>query len=189
MTNTPLIDITPATLENATGEVAKILQATQDRLGFIPNMYGYMGALPGVLTGYIAAYNSFRQDAGFTPPQQETVFLSVSAVNGCSYCTAAHSMIADKMSKVPADSLAALRAATPLPDAKLNALAVFTRIMTKKRGLPEKPEVDAFLAAGYEVSHVLGIVQAMACKTYSNYVNHLAATELDPAFQPYALNA
>ena len=187
MTDTPLIDIPPATLENATGEVAKILQATQDRLGFIPNMYGFMGALPGVLTGYIAAYNSFRQDAGFTPPQQETVFLSISAVNGCSYCTAAHSMIADKMSKVPADSLAALRAGAPLPDPKLNALAVFTRIMTEKRGLPEKPEVAAFLAAGYEASHVLGIVQALACKTYSNYVNHLAATKVDPEFAAYTL--
>ena len=189
MTITPLIDITPATLETATGEVANILQATQDRLGFIPNMYGYMGALPGVLTGYIAAYNSFRQDAGFTPPEQETVFLSVSAVNNCTYCTAAHSMIADKMSKVPADSLAALRAGDPLPDVRLNALAVFTRIMTEKRGLPGKAEVDSFLASGFETSHVLGIVQAIACKTYSNYVNHLAATPLDPAFGAYSVSA
>jgi len=189
MTHTPLLDITPATLETATGEVAEILQATQDRLGFIPNMYGYMGALPGVLTGYIAAYNSFREASGFTPPEQETIFLSISAVNGCNYCTAAHSMIAEKMSKVPPESLAALRSGDPLPDARLNALAVFTRIMVEKRGLPDRAEADAFLAAGFETRHVLGIVQAIACKTYSNYVNHLAATELDPAFGSYELAA
>ncbi len=189
MTDTPLLDITPVTLETATGAVAEILRTTQNKLGFIPNMYGYMGALPGVLTGYIAAYTSFREDAGFTPPEQETVFLSISAVNGCTYCTAAHSMIADKMSKVPPASLAALRAGEALPDARLNALAIFTRIMVEKRGLPDRGEVDTFLAAGFESKHVLGIVQAIACKTYSNYVNHLAATEIDPAFTAYELAA
>lgn len=185
MTHSPLLNIPPVTLETATDEVAEILKNTQAKFGFIPNMYGYMGALPGVLTGYVAAYSSFRENAGFTPPEQEVVFLSVSAVNGCTYCTAAHSMIADKMSRVPADNLAALRDGTPLPDARLEALAVFTRTMVEKRGMPDKAEVDSFLAAGFETQHVLGIVQAIACKTYSNYVNHLAATEVDAAFADY----
>lgn len=185
MTRTALLDITPATPETAPPEVAEILNATKAKLGFIPNMYGFMGALPGVLTGYMASYQSFRADAGFTPAEQETVFLSISRVNGCTYCTAAHSMIADKMSGVPADSLAALRAGTALPDARLNALATFARIMTEKRGLPDQAEVDSFLAAGFTAQHSLGIVQAIACKTYSNYVNHLAGTEVDAAFADY----
>ncbi len=189
MTRKALLEITPVTPQTATPEVAEILNATKERLGFIPNMYGFMGALPGVLTGYIASYNSFRADAGFSPAEQETVFLSISRVNGCTYCTAAHSMIADKMSGVPADSLAALRAGTPLPDARLNALATFARIMTEKRGLPEKSEVDSFLAAGFTQQHVLGIVQAIACKTYSNYINHLAGTEIDAAFAGYKVAA
>ncbi|WP_456391385.1 carboxymuconolactone decarboxylase family protein [Profundibacter sp.] len=185
MTRTPLLDFTPVTPETASDDVATILAATQAKLGFIPNMYGYMGALPGVLTGYMAAYASFREHAGFTPPEQEVVFLSVSAVNGCSYCTAAHSMIADKMSKLPADSLEALRNGSPLPDTKLQALALFTRSMVETRGMPQRAEVDTFLAAGFTSQHVLGIVQAIACKTYSNFVNHLAATEMDAAFADY----
>jgi len=189
MTRQPLLDITPVTPETATASVVAILKNTQSKLGFIPNMYGYMGALPGVLEGYMAAYTSFRNDAGFTPPEQETVFLSVSAVNGCTYCTAAHSMIADKLSKVPAADLAALRDGSPLPDPRLNALARFTRTMVEKRGMPDKGEVDTFLAAGFKLQHVLGIVQAIACKTYSNFVNHLAATELDAAFEVYKVTA
>jgi len=188
MTHTPLIQIEPANIENATGEVAEILKSTKARLGFVPNMYGYMGALPGVLTAYIATYTSFRETAGFTAPEQETVFLSISKVNGCTYCMAAHSMIADKMSKVPADSLAALRSGGILPDARLEALAVFTRTMVVTRGLPDQTDVDAFLAAGFEASHVLGIVLAIACKTLSNYTNHLAATEVDDAFAAYKVD-
>ncbi|WP_428545877.1 carboxymuconolactone decarboxylase family protein [Profundibacter sp.] len=189
MTRQPLLNLTAVTPKTATEPVAEILNNTQLKLGFIPNMYGYMGVLPGVLEGYFAAYASFRNDAGFTPPEQETVFLSVSAVNGCTYCTAAHSMIADKLSKVPAGDLAALRNGTPLPDPRLNALAIFTRSMVEKRGMPEKSEVDTFLAAGFTPKHVLGIVQAIACKTYSNFVNHLAATEVDAAFADYKVTA
>ena len=189
MTRSPLLEITPASIDTANGTVAEILENTQSKLGFIPNMYGYMGALPGLLEGYISAYNSFRNDAGFSPAEQETVFLSVSAVNGCTYCTAAHSMIADKVSKVPAGDLAALRDGTPLPDPRLDALATFTRIMVEKRGMPEKSEVDTFLAAGFTPKNVLGIVQAIACKTYSNFVNHLAATEVDAAFADYKVTA
>lgn len=62
---------------------------------------------------------------------------------------------------------------------------MFTRAMVEKRGLPDREEVDSFLAAGFNTQNVLGIVQAIACKTYSNYVNHLAATEVDAAFSDY----
>jgi len=148
-------------------------------------MYGYMVQLPGVLSTYNAGYAAFRETAGFTPPEQETVFLAISRATGCDYCTAAHSMIADKMSKVPAASLAALRTGTPLPDPKLEALAKFTRSMVYKRGAPDPTAVTAFLAAGYQPRHALGIVLAIATKTLSNYVNHLAGTEVDPAFAAY----
>ncbi len=64
-------------------------------------------------------------------------------------------------------------------------MALFTRTMTETRGMPARADVDNFLAAGFTSQNVLGIVQAIACKTYSNYVNHLAATEVDAAFTPY----
>jgi alkylhydroperoxidase family enzyme len=57
--------------------------------------------------------------------------------------------------------------------------------MVISRGQPTKAEVDAFLAAGYEPTHVLGIVLGIATKTYSNYVNHLAGTEVDAMFAAY----
>lgn len=185
MAHEPLIDIALLTPETATGEAADLLKGAKARMGFLPNMYGYMAQLPGVLAGYLSAYESFRQTAGFTPAEQETVLLVISRANNCDYCMAAHSMLADKKSGVPADALAALRAGTPVPDAKLQALASFTERMVISRGQPTKAEVDAFLAAGYEPKHVLGIVLGIATKTYSNYVNHLAGTEVDAMFAAY----
>jgi len=94
-------------------------------------MYGYMGRLPGVLLGYLSTYDSFRKTAGFVPAEQEVVFLTISRTNGCTYCMAAHSMIADKMSGVAPDVLAALRAGQILPDAK--AAIVFLLYVTDGR--------------------------------------------------------
>jgi len=181
----PLIDIEPQTAESAAPAAAEILRATEKRMGFVPNMYRRMAADPAILTGYIAAYDAFRQTGGFTPAEQETVLLTVSRINGCTYCVAAHSMIADRKSGVPKDSLEALRSGTRLPDAKLDALARFTAAMVESRGYPGTEAVDDFLSAGYSERQVLAIVVAMAAKTYSNTVNQLAGTEVDAAFAPY----
>ncbi len=143
-----------------------------------------MANLRGVLAGYLSTYKDFRETAGFSPAEQETVFLTISRVNGCTYRTAAHSMIADKKSGVPADSLAALRDGSDLPDAKLDAVAEFTEAMVVSRGNPGRDAVNAFLAAGFEEKQVLGVL-AIACKTFSNYVNHLAGTPVDDVFAPY----
>lgn len=181
----PLLDMTPETLDTATGEAHALLAGAKAKLGFVPNIYGYMAKLPPVLAAYLSTYDAFRAQAGFTPAEQETVFLTISRVNGCTYCMAAHSMIADKRSGVSAESLAALRAGTALPDARLQAVAAFTEAMVTARGNPGKDVVDAFLAAGYTEQHVLGVVLAIACKTVSNFVNHLGATPVDAVFAPY----
>jgi uncharacterized peroxidase-related enzyme len=180
-----LIDIEPQTAETAAPAAAEILRATEKRMGFVPNMYRHMAADPAILTGYMAAYEAFRKTGGFTPAEQETVLLTISRINGCTYCVAAHSMIAEKKSGVPADSLKALREGSALPDAKLDALARFTEAMVESRGYPGGDAVDAFLAAGYTVPHILAIVVAMAAKTFSNTVNRLAGTEVDDAFAAY----
>jgi uncharacterized peroxidase-related enzyme len=180
--------MTPTTLDVASGEAEALLSGAKARLGFLPNMYTYMANLPGVLESYLSTYDTFRATSGFSPPEQETVFLTISRVNGCTYCTAAHSMIADKKSGVPAESLAALRDGSSLPDAKLDAVARFTEAMVVSRGNPGKEAVDDFLAAGYGEQQILGVVLAIACKTFSNYVNHLAGTPVDEVFAPYKVD-
>lgn len=185
MAQAPLLDIEPADPENTDGEAHALMAGAKQNLGFLPNMYTYMAKLPPVIDGYLRTYDDFRSQSGFSPAEQETVFLTISRVNGCHYCTAAHSMIADKKSGVPADSLAALRDGRPLPDPDLQAVAAFTEAMVVSRGNPGKAAVDAFLAAGYGERQVLGVVLAIACKTFSNYVNHLAATPIDDVFAPF----
>ena len=88
----------------------------------------------GLLDTCLHGYKAFREESGFTPTQQEVVFLAISLDNGCEYCMTAHSMIADKMSGVPTDVLAAMRKGETIPGEGLDALAQFTKTMVQKRG-------------------------------------------------------
>ncbi|MBT9590800.1 MAG: carboxymuconolactone decarboxylase family protein [Thiobacillus sp.] len=167
---------------NAEALAADHLRAAKAKLGFAPNMYGVMANSPGLLDTYIHGYELFRASSGFTPAEQEVVLLAVSRENGCTYCVAAHSFIADKMSGVPEDVTNAIRDGLPIPDARLAALHDFARTMVVKRGLPGTADISAFLAAGFSERQILEIVLAIAVKTLSNYANHLFHTPVDTAF-------
>ncbi|WP_186396648.1 carboxymuconolactone decarboxylase family protein [Stappia sp. TSB10GB4] len=183
------LTLAPLTAETAEPAAATALETAARRLGFVPNMYGYMAYAPDLLGTYLAGYDGFRRTSGFQPDEQETVFLAVSEANGCDYCVAAHSMIAEKMSRVPADAIAALRNGGPLPDPRLQALATFTRTMVRTAGRPSRADVDAFLAAGFEPRQIFAVILAIGVKTFSNYTNHIVATKLDPAFAAYEVTA
>lgn len=158
------------------------LEESLNKLGFIPNMYAVMANSPGLLDTYIHGYNRFRELSGFTPAEQEVVLLAISRENGCTYCVAAHSFLADAMSGVPMAVTNAIRDGSTIPDAKLAVLHDFARTLVIKRGLPSTADVLAFLAAGYSERQILEIVLAISVKILSNYANHLFHTPVDQMF-------
>lgn len=178
------LKLTAKTIEDAAPQARAGLQQAQEKLGFIPNMYARMANSPGLFDMYQQGYAAFRADSGFTPAEQEVVFLAISRANGCEYCMAAHSFVADRLSSVPGAVTDAIRNDTAIPDDKLSALAEFTRVMVEQRGLPQTRDVEAFLAAGYTERQILEIILAIAVKTLSNYANHLFHTPVDAMFVP-----
>lgn len=178
-------NLSPVKNADAKGVAKNILETTKANLGFVPNMYRTMANSPGYLSTYAHGYTAFRQGSGFTPLEQETVFLTLSRENGCDYCSAAHSMIADKVAKFDAENLAAVRAGDTLPDAKLNALAVFTKHVHDTRGLIIRENVQVFLSAGFSEEQILEVILALSVKVLSNYSNHIFHTDMDSAFMPY----
>jgi uncharacterized peroxidase-related enzyme len=169
--------------EEITSDISKgIIEKTRNAMGFAPNMYIKMGHNAALLDAYTYAYNSFRANSGFTPIEQEVIFLSVAYENNCGYCMSAHSFAADMMSKVPTGVTDAIRDGKEIADSKLNALSRLTRLLTANAGHVTKEETDNFLAAGYTESAVLGIIAGIGVKTMSNYSNHNTSPEVDAAF-------
>lgn len=182
MNDTPNLTLSPVPVANADPDAKGLLEEARRRLGFVPNMYANMANSPGLLETYMRGYAKFRQGSGFTPAEQEVVFLTISRANGCHYCVAAHSVIADAISKVPVEVTNAIRDGSPVPDSRLSSLSRFTEAMVRSRGTPEHREVEAFLKAGFTERQVLEIVLAIAVKTLSNYANHLFHTPIDEKF-------
>jgi len=183
------ISLEAKNVETAESTAKSVLESSEKNMGMIPNMYANMANSPGLLSTYADGYNRFRENSGFSPAEQEVVLLTISRYNGCTYCMAAHSMIADKMSGVPAADLSALRDGRPLADDKLRALSEFTLHMLESRGHPGDAEVKRFLESGFSERQILEIVLAMAVKLLSNYSNHMFETPVDEAFSDYAWSA
>jgi uncharacterized peroxidase-related enzyme len=170
-------------VDTAEPKARELLERAHKQLGMIPNMYASMANAPEALDAYLYGYERFRRESGFSPAEQEVVFLTISYENACDYCMAAHSVIADTRSRVPVAVTDAIRAGAEVPDARLRALSEFTRAMLNKRGRPARRDVEAFLAAGFTEKQILDVVLAIAVKTISNYTNHLFETPVDAAFR------
>lgn len=158
-----------------------ILDAVQKSYGFMPNLFRVMAEAPVAGEAYKTVMDIFEKSS-LSHTEQQTVLLSASFTNQCDYCMAAHTTIAG-MQNIPENIVEALRTGIPLPDPKLDALAVLTRSIVESRGWPAEDVKKAFFAAGYGAREYLEVIVGVSVKTLSNYINHAADTPLDAAFK------
>lgn len=168
------------TIETAPEAAKSTLTTAKLGYGFVPNLLGIMAEAPALAKAY-PTLGALFDETSLTPTERQTVLLTVSAVNGCEYCVAAHSVVAG-MQKVPADVIQAIRDGESIADAKLEALRRFTVAMVETRGRPPEQDTKAFFDAGYGRAQVLEVVLGVGLKTLSNYTNHIAHTPVDAAF-------
>ncbi|MFK7886393.1 MAG: carboxymuconolactone decarboxylase family protein [Gammaproteobacteria bacterium] len=169
------------TIDSAPAGARPVLEGANKALGFVPNLYANMAESPAVLNAYVALGDLFEKSS-LNKTEQQVVSLSASVVNGCEFCVAAHSVIAKNMVGVDAAIVDAIRSGTTLPDAQLEALAVFTRAVVTERGWVSGASTDAFIAAGFSAQQALDVVLGVTMKTLSNYTNHLTETEVNSQF-------
>jgi len=169
------------TIESAPAASKPVLEGAHKSLGFVPNLYAKLAESPTALNAYIAIGKMFEKSA-FSPTEQQVILLSISVVNGCEFCVAAHSVIAKNMVGVDASIVDAIRERRALPDTRLDALATFARTMVEERGWVTGAPLAAFLAAGFSQEQALDVVLGVTMKTLSNYANHLTDTEVNAEF-------
>lgn len=162
-----------------------LLTGAQQKYGFTPNLLTGLAESPETLQTYLYLGDILNKTS-LTPVEQQVVLLAASAENHCTYCVAAHSLIAKHMVKTDVAIVDALRQQQTLPDKKLNALATFTRAVVKQRGMVQGKPLDDFITAGYSSVQVLEVILGVTMKTLSNYANHIMDTPLDTAFQAEA---
>lgn len=168
------------TQDSAPPAARPLLEGTRKAFGFVPNLIGILAEAPATAEAYLTL-GKILEKTSFSPVEQQVVLIATSVHNGCSYCVAAHSVVADGL-KAPVCVVDALRSDTTLPDAKLEALRQYTVAVIRTRGFLEDGDLDQFLAAGYTKAQALEVLVGIAMKTISNYANHVADTLLDAQF-------
>ncbi len=162
--------------KTTTGEAKELFDAVQNKLGFIPNLIKVFGNSPATLKSYLSL-GELTASGNFSNKFREQLALAIAEENTCNYCLSAHTAIG-KMNGLDEGEILASRKAEA-SDAKQQAGLVFAQAVTTKRGLVSSEELKAVKDAGYNDEDVLEIVLNVVSNTLTNYVNHIAETEID----------
>jgi uncharacterized peroxidase-related enzyme len=159
-----------------TGPARELLAAVQKKLGLTPNIVRTMAHQPAVLDAYLKFSEALGQGS-FDARTREAIALTVAGANDCGYCASAHTAISRGL-KV-ADAEISARLAGRSADPKLDAALQFTRALVAKRGEISDADLTALRLAGHDDAAILEIVANVALNILTNYVNHVARTEID----------
>lgn len=171
--STRIETLNPAT---TTGKSKELFDAVQKKLGFIPNLIKVFGNSPATLQTYLSL-GELTASGNFSNKFREQLALAIAEENSCNYCLSAHTTIG-KMNGLTDEQTEASRQGLAT-DAKIQAGLQFAQSVTKNRGQVSNEELTAAKAAGYNDGDILEIVLNVVSNTLTNYVNHIADTEVD----------
>jgi len=147
--------------------------------GFVPNLMTTIAdGNPAVVSAYLAASAALGGSV-LSAPEKQAVMLAVSAFNECHYCTAAHRTAGKSMGVSQAD-LDAIDGQQPPSDERLAALSTATWTVLRERGWVRVDDLPVSREELYEIIAIIGL------KTITNFINHIAGTEVDAPFKAQA---
>ncbi len=164
--------------------VAASLTELRQRLGYVPNWARALANSPRAFDAF-TALNLQVARSRLSVAEKQTIMLTISRLNECHYCMAAHSASASRQRLDP-DLIEALRQGTSLPDPRLRALQDFAAAIYIGRGSISDRQFQAFMAAGFTREQSLEVVLAISTKVLSNFADKLMGVELDEVDRPYA---
>lgn len=165
------------TVEQAPVASRPLLDAVQKQLGVVPNLMKMVGNSPAALEGYLSL-NGALGKGGLSMALRERIALTIAEFNGCEYCLAAHSYLAQNLAKISDREIAAAREGLS-GDPKLAAALQFARRVAEKHGKVSDQEIARLRAAGYADAGIVEIVLNVALNVLTNYINNVARTDVD----------
>lgn len=160
-----------------------LLEATKARLRFIPNLLGGLAEAPQVAEAFMGL-TKLSHALSLTSQEREVAVIIISKENGCDYCVANHSMIAEQM-KVDIGLMNAIKMGAPLENPKLEALRHFILEAMKERGHVSEATQAEFFRLGFTKAQALEIMLLIGIYTISNFSNGLMQVPVDKVFEPY----
>jgi len=154
-----------------------LLEAVQQLLGSVPNLFRVVGNSPAALEGYLGL-NGALAKGKLDAKTRERIALVVAELNSCDYCLSAHTYLGKNLAKLEDSEMAANREGGS-SDARAAAALRFAAKVVIARGHVTDADLESVKAAGYDDAQVMEIVLNVALNTLTNYVNSVARTDID----------
>jgi uncharacterized peroxidase-related enzyme len=167
----------PSTIDEAPAASRPLLEAVKKQLGIVPNLFRLVAKSPIALDGYLAM-NGALSKGTLPAATRERIALAVAEINGCNYCLSAHTYLAKNVAKLDDSEITANRSGAS-NDPKADAAVRFAAKITSVRGHINDADLSAVRLAGYDDAQIIEIVQHVAINTWTNYMNEVAATDID----------
>lgn len=153
-----------------------LLDAVEQQLGVIPNLFRLVGISPAALEGYLGLNGALGRT--LDAKTRERIALAVAQANGCDYCLSAHTYLGLNLAKIDEAEIALNRGGHS-GDAKADAAIVFARRVLDARGRVSDADLSAVRDAGFTDAQIVEIVLSVALNVLTNYVNNVAGTDID----------
>jgi AhpD family alkylhydroperoxidase len=171
------------TTADTTTHADEVHEKAEQALGFVPNLVSEItDHNPAAAEAYLTATGLVEDGGVLSPAEQQAVILAISSYNDCHYCTKAHA-VAGQQAGLDAETVETINVGGLPDDDRLRSLVQATRRILGKRGWLSDADEDEFSDLGLERPELYEIVALTGIKTISNYVNHIAGTEIDEPFQ------
>ncbi len=162
--------------EQVSPETQKIFDELKRKVGMVPNLYATAANSHYGLSALLGLGDTLKK-GHLTEREIEAVALAVAQTNHCQYCLSAHTAIGKMLGFSEEETLDLRRGTTA--DQKLKALTGLAREITETRGFPSASAVEAFFSSGYSKGALVDVIGLVALNTFTNYLNHIAGTEVD----------
>ena len=168
---------TPASIATSPAAAQPLLEAVQQQLGSVPNLFRVIGNSPATLEGYLGFSGALGKGA-LSLKTRNRIAVLVAELNQCDYCLSAHTYLGKHAAKLDDTELTANRDASS-EDAQAMAALRFARKLVIERGRVTIADVEAVKAAGYSDAQLVEIVAHVALNTFTNYLNVAVDTAVD----------
>lgn len=162
--------------DTTTGKSKELFNAVQSKLGFIPNLIKVFGNSPATLQAYLSL-GELTGSGNFSNKFREQLALAIAEENSCDYCLSAHTAIG-KMNGLTEEQTEQSRQGIAASAKEQTALQ-FAQAVTRNRGQVSSELIQAVKDVGYTDGDILEIILNVTANTLTNYVNHIAETEVD----------
>ena len=168
--------ITVPTKDQVNAKSQEIFDDITKKLGKVPNLYATIGYSSNALKGMLDFEETLSHGI-FNAKEREAINLTVSQVNQCNYCLAAHTVIAGMKGYSKEEILNLRKGLTT--DPKLLAALSLAKAIAQNKGIVDGAIKNNFFEIGYDEAALVELIALITLRTFTNYVYALTEIPID----------